>query len=66
MKKNNYYDLFENDESIDDMIKSMDDPTWKIYDVNTSKTDEEVLDGVDIQVIEKYLRKKKLTQLNKE
>jgi hypothetical protein len=37
----------------------------KIEPIGHKKTDEEILDLIDIDVIEKYLRKKKLQKLKK-
>lgn len=36
-----------------------------LYDHPINLTDEEILDKINIKVIEKYLRNKKLTNLNK-
>lgn len=61
--KNKYYD------SIDEILKYYEDSikkttveTWRKTEV---ETDEEKLEKMDISVIEKFLRKKKLEQLEK-
>ena len=49
-----------------DLLKAMTPRNYSDWEDNTTeRTTEEILDDIDIKDIEKYLRKKKLENLNK-
>lgn len=52
-------------EDIQFTLKSNFDEYAKRVKYKNNPSNEEVLDGIDINIIEKYLRKKKLENLNK-
>ena len=61
---------WKSDMEYDGLFSRWSDRTWKedTVDVSSKKSQsvDEILDGIDISLIEKYLRKKKLQNLNKD